>query len=457
MTDELGSWDAVETAERVRAGDVSAREVIDAAIARAEAAADLNAVVTAAFDRARRLASDAGGPLGGVPTFIKDLAHVEGLRTAWGSAGSGHYTATRTDPFPADVEAVGAVTLGKSATPELGLTGTTEPVAFGPCRNPWDRERSVGGSSGGAAALVAAGVVPIAHASDGGGSIRIPAACCGLVGLKVSRGRRDMAGSKLLPVNVAVDGVVSRTVRDTVAFWNAIEERNPPRGLGPIGDVRPEPARPLRVGLFTDSTAADVDPEVVAAVEQTGRNLEALGHRVEAITNPAPSTFNEDFVRYWGLVAYAQHRLGRVLQHPGWDAREVEDWTRGLSGYFTSELRENLAATRRLMRLERDLAHVHHRWDVLLGPTLARPAAPIGFIGPDVPFEENRLRLIDYIPFTPLQNALGAPAISLPLGRTEAGLPIGVMLAAARGEDRLLLSLARQLEAAHPWPTHAPS
>src|SRR5215208_3677161 len=217
----LASWDAVETATRVRNKDVTAAEVVDAAIARAEEAAHLGAIVTESYERARARARvpNVAGTLVGVPIFIKDLTHVHGVKTTWGSRGAGEYVSRRTDVVVRHLEGSGAVTLGKSATPEFGLTATTEPLGRAPCRNPWESTRSAGGSSGGSACLVAAGVVPLAHASDGGGSIRIPAACCGLVGLKPSRFRIDMEGSHLLPVNIATYGVLTRTVRDTVAFY----------------------------------------------------------------------------------------------------------------------------------------------------------------------------------------------------------------------------------------------
>jgi amidase len=209
---ELGAWDAVETAARVRAKDVSAAEVIEAAITRAQEAAPLRAVVAEQYERALQRAQQQGpGPLAGVPTFVKDLAHLEGVPTGWGSAAAGSYVSRRSDRFVRHFEDTGVVYLGKSAAPELGLTATTEPLGREPCRNPWDPAYSSGGSSGGAACLVAAGVVPIAHASDGGGSIRIPASVCGLVGLKPSRFRMDMEGSQLLPINIATDGVISRS------------------------------------------------------------------------------------------------------------------------------------------------------------------------------------------------------------------------------------------------------
>ena len=233
MTSDLDRLSAVETAALLRTRQISPLEVIDAAIVRAEAVAHLHPLVTPTFERARSHARalDLSLPLAGVPFAIKDLSHVAGVPTSWGSRGANGFVPKKSEAFVSKLESLGLISIGKSATPELGLTGTTEALRGEACRNPWDPSRSVGGSSGGAACLVAAGVVPIAHASDGGGSIRIPAACAGLVGLKPTRGIIDMEGSHLLPVNIAVNGVVTRTVGDQSAFYDAIG-LEPGRGRG---------------------------------------------------------------------------------------------------------------------------------------------------------------------------------------------------------------------------------
>jgi amidase len=455
MLAAMESWDAVETAARIRTRDVSPVEVIDAAIARAEAQGDLGAIVTQTFARAREEAPRARGPLAGVPTFVKDLAHVEGVRIGWGTRAVAGVVSRRSDPIVRTLAAVGLVSLGKSATPELGLTATTEPLVGPPCRNPWDRSRSTGGSSGGAAALVASGVVPIAHASDGGGSIRIPAASTGLVGLKPTRGRLDMDGSSLLPVNVAVDGVLSRTVRDTIAFWSAIDALRRPRR--PIGPVPEEPRRVLRIGLFTSSPlGGSVSPEVREAVERAGRLCEELGHRVEPIACPLPERAIEDFLRYWTLIAWLQDRLGPLLVDRRFDRTRLEPWTLALSAHCAREPREILAAVRGL----RAFAHAHRErlttHDLVLGPVLAHPPPPLGHLATDAPFEVSMERLREHCPFTGLLNATGLPALSLPLGRTRENLPIGVQLLGAALEERTLLSLALQLERVAPWPLVAP-
>jgi amidase len=456
---ELGAWDAVETRGRLRAGDVSPEEVLAAAIDRARAAAPLGAIVTETFDRARkRRAAPRHAPLGDVPTFVKDLAALAGVRTTWGSRGSGEHVSRRSDRFVQRLEETGLVVLGKSATPELGLTGTTEPLGFPPCKNPWDPTRSTGGSSGGAACLVAAGVVPIAHASDGGGSIRIPSACCGVVGLKPSRFRLDMEGSNLLPINIAVDGVVSRSVRDTVAFHEAMERRHSPKRVPPIGAVRPEPARPLRIGVFVDTPAGTpVAPEVREAVGSVGRLCEELGHAVEEISCPFSAQVLEDFFRYWSFVAWAQLASARLTLHWDFDASRVEPWSRALARSFVEDRRAVLGSVLRLRAFSRASAAIFSRWDVLLSPTTATVAPPLGYLATDQAFETKRERITEYLPFTQAYNAAGAPAISLPLGRSAGGMPIGVQLGAGHGRERTLLELSLSLEAARPWPRTAPS
>jgi amidase len=449
----------VETRRRIERKDVSVREVVEGAIARAEEASHLGAVFERTYERARAAveALVTTGPFAGVPTFVKDLANIRGVPTTWGSRAAGTYVARATDPIAARIEATGLIVLGKSACPELGLTATTEPVGFSPCRNPWDPSRSSGGSSGGSAVLVAAGVVPIAHANDGGGSIRIPAACCGLVGLKPSRFRLDAKGSDGLPVNIACEGMVTRTVRDTVAFFAALEAQRAPRKVAPIGEVAAAPSGALRIAVFVDApVGTPVDPEVRQAVLDAARSCEALGHHVEEIPCPFAGAVIDDFLQYWGLVAWMQLRLGRFLMHRGFDRKKVEPWTRGIAGYFARAKLATFAATRRLRRYAATYAEVMTRYDVLVSPVVATPAPPLGHLATDAPFETHFERVRAFAPFTPICNVSGAPAISLPLGRSRAGLPIGVHFAAAHGQDRLLLELASSLETAAPWEQVAP-
>jgi len=451
----MHDWDAVETAERIRKHEVSRREVIDAAIERAKAADVLSAIVTETFERARSRVEGAEGPFAGVPTFLKDLVHVEGVPIGWGTRAVRGAVSKRSDGVVGVIERMGLVSLGKSATPELGMTATTEPLGRPPTRNPWDRARSTGGSSGGAAALVASGVVPIAHASDGGGSIRIPAASCGLVGLKPTRGRLDMEGSQLLPVNVAVNGVLTRSVRDTIAFWSAVDTVTRPRR--PIGSVPTVPGKRLRIAVSTASPLGrPVDADVRAAVEDAARQCEALGHHVEEVAAPFSEEIVRDFVRYWALLAWLQDRGGKVLVHPSFDRSRLEPWTLGLSRWCEQEPRPLASAIWRLGRFARAHAARPAAHDVILTPVLGHPPPVLGHLATDVAFDTAMERILDHFPFTGILNATGEPALSLPLGRTARGLPIGVQLVGRMHQEALLLSLASELEAAHPWPRIAP-
>lgn len=455
--DELGAWDAVETAARIRAGDVTASEVLEAAIERAQAARHLGALVTETFERARRAPSAPRGPLGGVPTAIKDLAQLRGVSTGWGSDASNSVVSRRSDPFVERFEATGVTCLGKSASPEMGLTATTEPVGQPPCRNPWDPGHSAGGSSGGAAALVASGVVPLAHASDGGGSIRIPASCCGLVGMKPSRYRMDANGSALLPVNIAVDGCVSRTVRDTVAFWEALESARAPKRVPRIGAVAAKPPSALRIAVFvTSAVGTEVHADNRDATLAAARLCERLGHDVEEIDCPVDGQVLDDFFRFWGYLAWLQAATAKVLMHRGFDTSRLEPWSHGIAGYFTSERWATAKAIRRLRTFRQTFIEIMQRFDVLVCPTTAAPPPKLGFLAPDLPFETQFSRLRQYVPFTAAYNTAGAPAISLPLGRSAEGLPLGVQFAASPGHDRMLLELARSLEEAEPWEQVAP-
>jgi amidase len=455
--DQFATWDAVETADRIRRREVSAAEVVDAAIARAEKLDGLGALVTRSFERARERAKRdlSGAPFAGVPSAVKDLANLEGVKTGFGSAAAGSTPPKKSDPFVQAFEALGFVSIGKSATPELGLTATTETLHGPPCRNPWDPKRTAGGSSGGAASLVASGILPIAHGSDGGGSIRVPSACCGLVGLKVTRGRFDMEASRLLPVNIATHGVVTRTVRDTIAFWDALEKAVPTSwpAMKPAGAA---PARPLKIGIYLEPPdGAAIDADNKQAALDAAKLCESLGHKVEHIPNPVAVQFIDDFIVYWAFVAWAQSGTMKALAHREFDKAKIDPWTKGLSDYYARQKLRGAQATWRLMTRQSSFLDVFKKYDVMLSPTLGVPPPELGYLTPSQDFETKLSRLRAFVPFTPTYNVTGAPAISLPLSRTASGLPIGVMFGGARGNERTLLELALQLEAAKPWPLQA--
>lgn len=451
--DALADHDAVELAERVAAREVSAAELAAAATARAARVDGRLRAIAVSYDQPRYTA--ASGPLAGVPTYVKDNVDLAGLPTQNGSSAYTATPATRDGKFAEQFLATGVTVLGKSRLPEFGLNASTEFPADEPCRNPWHPQHSVGASSGGAAALVAAGVVPIAHANDGGGSIRIPAACAGLVGLKPSRGRLvDSEATRAMPINLVGEGVVTRTVRDTAAFLAAAEQhyRNPK--LAPIGRVLGPAQRRLRVGVLLESpTGAAVDAQTRAAVERTATLLEQSGHLIERSEIPVTTAFVGDFIRYYGLLADLATTTGKLALDRSWRTERADGLTRGLRDLHRRSLHRTPATLVRLRAIERAYADWFTRHDVVLSPVLSHLPPRLGYLSPAVPFDELIDRLITYVSFTPLHNVAGTPAISLPAGLSTEGLPIGIQLSAAHGDERTLLELAYALEALAPFPT----
>jgi amidase len=454
--DVLGTFDAVEIARLIRTGEIQASEAVDAAIARAERVnPSLNAIATSLFDSARQQARrPCPGAFAGVPSFIKDNEAVAGSPVLHGSRGLPRKPAKTSARFAKQFLSLGLINLGKTTMSEFGLTGTTEALVYGPTHNPWKLGFSPGGSSGGSAALVAAGVVPIAHGNDGGGSIRIPASCCGLVGLKPSRGRvAEAEGAELFPVKIVHQGMLSRTVRDTAVFFHAAEHyyRNPK--LPEIGLVT-QPGRRLRIGFFTElDEDTPSHPDCVAAVADAAKLCEALGHSVEEVPRPFDDRFLEDFFLFWAMLAFAATRFGTRLVDPEFDRTKVEEFTEGLARYFQENASGAPMAIWRLRKFARQYALGFDHYDVLMNPTVTMPPPEHGYIGPEVPFETLLERSKWFIPFTPTQNVSGGPAISLPLGRSKEGLPLGVQFAAPLGDERTLLELALEIEAAAPWPS----
>ncbi len=455
--DALGEHDAVGLVEELRAGRVSAADLIEAAIARVEAVnPTLNGLAYEAFDRAHARGaapSPFGGFFDGVPTFVKDNAAVEGMPTMRGTDAWEPRPETSNGDFARAYLATGLVPLGKTRLSEFGFSASCEHPRLGPVRNPWNTLYTAGASSSGSAAFVASGAVPIAHANDVGGSIRIPAACNGLVGLKPTRGRlpqdKDL---RIMPLRIVSDGVVTRSVRDTAALFREMERvyRNPK--LPPIGDVSRPGKQRLRIAVCTQSVVHDAGPEMTALTHKTAALLEELGHQITVIGNPVPGRFKDDFLLYWAFLAYAIVRGGKRSFGPSFDRDKLDNLTLGLERLASRNLYRVPAAIARLARSRRITERLSSSYDAVLMPTLAEPTLEIGRLDPTADYEQIIDRLLEWVAFTPLQNATGDPAISLPLAQTETGLPVGMMLSATRGREALLLELAYELEEARPWP-----
>ena len=452
--------DAVELAQLIRTRDLLASEVIEATIAATEAVnPQINAVAQRTFESARKRAkTDLHGAFAGVPVFVKDNDSLQGTPTQMGSRAMPEVPAKRSSSFVRKILLpLGFIPVGKSTLPEFGLTGTTESLLMGPTRNPWNLKHSTGGSSGGAGALVAAGVLPISHANDGGGSIRIPAAWCGLVGLKCSRGRLPgLDRAQMLPVDIGVQGMLSRNVRDTATFFAAAEKIHP-TNLPEIGYVEGAARERLRVGFFTEGPGGEIcHPNVVDAVHRSAQRMARLGHKVEEIPNPFDATLLDDFFIFWGLMPFALRCAGRLAVGHGFRFREVDEWTRGMAQYFRRNLGRAPGAILRLRKSDSALPHVFQSHDLLLSPVLTRPPVPIGTITPDHPFDEIFETLRPIASFTPYQNIMGAPALSLPVGVGAKNLPMAVHIAAPFGMERRLLEVAYELEDVAPWASAYP-
>ncbi|MDO6440956.1 amidase [Marinobacter sp. 2_MG-2023] len=462
--DALGTDDGTALAERIRSRDVSVTEVTQAAIQRLRKVEPLiHSIVAERYEQVLGAAAklDKGNSLteapffSGVPTFIKDNTNVAGMATRMGSDAvpAGH-PLKKTSPFAQQMLAQGFLCLGKSTMPEFGFNASTEYAHGEPSRNPWNLAYSAGASSGGSAALVASGAIPIAHANDGGGSTRIPAACCGLVGLKPTCGRVvDNDAAKSLPINILSDSVVTRSVRDTANFIYQAERYFRNTKLPHVGKVDGATEKRLRIGLVIDSiNGHKTDGMTRKTVEATARRLEAQGHHIEPVRVPANSTFPEDFALYWAMLAFGIQLHGRKLTHPGFDKRRVDALTQGLDRMFRKNFWRMPAILWRLRRARFDYAKAMAGFDAVLTPVLGHTTPRLGHLSPNVPFDTLFDRLTRYANFTPLANVTGAPAISLPAARSPENLPVSVQIMGRHGEDRTLLEIAFGLEADHPWP-----
>lgn len=460
---ELHDLTALEQGDLVRRGEVSPLDLVDHYLERADT---VGAFVTSTPELARAQAGalaaagrpDDAGPLWGVPTAIKDLHPTAGVRTTFGSAAYADHVPDESDDVVLTLEAAGLPSLGKTNTPEFGSPCYTEPDVAPPAVTPWDLRRTAGGSSGGAAAAVAAGLVPVAPGSDGGGSIRIPASCCGLVGLKPTRGRISAAPRYADPVGLATPGPLARTVRDAAALLDVMAGRrmsDPSWAPPPLGSFlaacERDPGR-LRVARFITPliTDSEIDPHVRTAWDEASALLAGLGHEVVDIDVPLPREAVATFELCWAvLTALAEVPEGR--EH------EIRPLTRWLSEQGRAVTGPEFGlAIGQLRRYAADALVSLAPYDLVLTPTLATLPPFVGELrndeDPAADFEAQKR----FTPWTSAWNVTGMPAISLPLHWTPDGLPVGVMLAARPAEEELLLAASAQLEAAAPWHHRRP-
>ncbi|MFT3859104.1 MAG: amidase [Aquabacterium sp.] len=464
QSDALGHLDAVALADAIRRKQLSVQEVTDAAIARAEQVNPaLNAIALRTYDQARAWAAPAPGgathaqgAFAGVPTFIKDTVDLAGHPTQLGSRIFKSAKARRDDPFTRQLLAQGFNVIGKSNLPEFGFNGTTEYQDGSATSNPWHTAYSAGGSSGGSAALVASGVVPIAHGNDGGGSIRIPAAACGLVGLKVSRDRLVNATlSRSLPLNLITEGVLTRTVRDTAMFLAEAEKTHHHRRHPRVGLLEGPAARRLKIGLWLNPPGdVPIDADTLETVMRTARLLEGAGHIVEPMDARLTPAHIDSFLLYWGFLSFAVGRFGRFMfRGSEWDMTQYEGLSRELMHIFQRRWHRLPSAAMALYNFQRLNATHFAPFDAVLSPVLTHASPRLGYLNPGTPADQLLPRLTSYVGFTPMQNVLGTPAISLPMGMTRSDpRPIGIQLAAQAGQEATLLSLAFELETQVAFP-----
>jgi amidase/6-aminohexanoate-cyclic-dimer hydrolase len=467
---EYDNYDGLGLAGLVSAGDISAGELLEEVIARVERVNPrLNAVVHTHYDEAREAIANGlpQGPFQGVPFLLKDLyAQLTGTITTNGSAMFEGEVASMDTTLVERYKAAGLVICGKTNSPELGLLPVTEPDCYGPTRNPWDTERTPGGSSGGASAAVAAGIVPIAHASDGGGSIRIPASCTGLVGLKPSRGRVPPGPAKAEGWGgQSINHVVSRTVRDTAAMLDATagpvpgEPYSAPHQAGSFLEGSERATGELRIALAAEKWGpGSYQPEVRQGLEATAALLESLGHHVE---EARPDYDGYELARAIFTVISVNTALSCRQRAEALgvstDSLPMERLTRRMldRGMATSGP-DYVAAIQCNQAAGMALGRFHADYDLILSPTLSSEPVPVGYLTQS-PDDEYNERLLGFMADTGLYNQTGQPSISLPLHWSDAGLPVGMMFSAAYGNDQLLLQVANQLERAQPWSQRRPA
>ena len=468
---EYAEHDGLGLAALVRKGEVGAVEVVDAAIARAERLNPaLNAIVYQAYDQARAAAAGPlpAGPFTGVPFLVKDLLiTVAGWPRSSGSRFCAGVVDAEDSGLMRRYRGSGVVTLGKTNCPEFGITGTTEPGLFGPCRNPWNLDHSTGGSSGGSAAAVAAGIVPMAHGGDGRGSIRIPASCCGLVGLKVTRDRNpNLPDGYDFAQGYVVEHVMTRTVRDCAAMLDVTGLPEPASPYAPPAKARPymqeierSPGR-LRIAWSSETAnGRAIDPQVQTALEETATLLEKLGHEVvprglgvdQRALYAAQNAFSGA-----NFAAGMKRLIAAIGREPEEHELEPLTWA-SLKGGRRATGEQTMWDAQEIRMLGRGVMALFEEFDVYLTPVMGTPPPPIGYLDPVAvaPRDIGR-RNGEVFPFAAPFNMTGQPSISLPLAWTASGLPIGMMFSGRYADEATLLRLAAQLEKEAPWKHRRP-
>lgn len=488
---DYSSYDALGLAELIRNGDASALELVECAIARAEEVnPKLNAIVQPLYERAReRAKQELSGPFAGVPFLLKDLIQtIAGVETGSGTDFYNGYVPQEDSELFRRYEEAGLNTFGKTNVPEFGLLPVTEPKCGKPTRNPWDVGRTCGGSSGGAASAVASGIVPMAHGGDGGGSIRIPAACAGLFGLKPTRGRTPLGPYSEHWCGFAIEHVLTRSVRDSAAALDAVDgveahvPYHPPMKHGLYLDAVSEDPGPLRIAFSTEpSMPSDVHPDCEAAVHDAVKLLEDLGHRVDEVR---PEFDARQLARWFVIIVgantaaslrEAEVLMGKKITHLDFETMTL--LTSMMGDAFTAA--EVMEAIRGLQAETRRYTKRMERYDVVVSPTLGQPPLRIGELEPpflerkaqemlvrtgasrllrsDALMEQTIDRVFQFTAFTPHANFTGQPSMSVPLYWNPAGLPIGTQFTARFGDEATLFRLAGQLERARPWFDRRPT
>jgi amidase len=471
---EYSNYDGLGLAELVNKKEIKPIELIEAAIERIERHnPQINAVVFKAFDEARAMAKTRhSGPFAGVPMLLKDIL---GFKKGWPNRDGSRFVPAVPSPFDSTLvirfQAAGLIPLGKTNVPEFGALPVTEPRLYGPARNPWNLAYSTGGSSGGSAAAVAAGIVPLAHANDGGGSIRIPASCCGLVGLKPTRGRNPL-GPVIGDImgGLVAEHVVSRSVRDTAAVLDATagpEVGDPYAAPPPPGSyLAATKRRPkkLRIAFTTRRRRHDgeIDLECKAAAEAAAKLCAKLGHHVEEarpeLSADEGANLGTNFTLIWaaGLAMLVEFFAKTSGKTPAREDFEGLTWGLYQLGKTITAAQYQLCWTG-LQAASRQIARWQQAYDAWITPVLARPPLEIGAFDLDeTDVMKGFAPIAAYVPFTAMQNVTGQPAISLPLARSKSNLPIGVQFVGRFGEEHLLLQLAAQIERAEPWSKRRP-